>query len=86
VTTPDQPAAAEWMPPPRGLLGATASTDEDGNPTLEVACDCATTTLFVFEKLSPIETREVAVTCDGCHSVRWLTVVATQPDAAGSAT
>ena len=64
----------DWTPPPRSLLYARWATTEDG-PAIEIGCDCATTTLYVIEDAEHItEVREIAVTCDGCQSVRWITV------------
>jgi len=68
---------SDWIPPPRMLLGAAVSADENGNPMLTLDCDCATTTVTVFDGPLPTEPEEIAVTCDGCYSVRWITVVPT---------
>jgi len=53
-------------------------TDDQGRLVLRLACDCATTTDYVIEDAEHItEPREVAFTCDGCHSARWVVMVPT---------
>jgi hypothetical protein len=63
---------ADILPPPRGLLGAETFTDEQERPVLRLACDCAT---YVIEDAAQITgPHEVAFTCDGCESVRWVVI------------
>ena len=71
---------ADILPPPRSLLAAETFTDEQGRPVLRLACDCATTTDYVIEDAAQItEPREVAFTCDGCESVRWVVITPVAP-------
>jgi hypothetical protein len=47
---------------------------EQGGGVL-IDCDCGTSTQLIIEGIELLtETREGAVTCDGCQSVRWFTV------------
>lgn len=56
----------EWMrPAPEGGI--------------EVLCDCATITVLQFEGTFT-DGQEIAFTCDGCHTVHWLTArITTNP-------
>jgi hypothetical protein len=64
----------DYTPPPRSLLWANPVETEHG-PGIELGCDCGTTTILVIEDAGQLtEPREIAATCDGCHSVRWMTV------------
>ena len=71
--------------PARGLTQATAWFDGD-HPVLEMICDCGVVTEAVFE-IDPgfVGAWEVAVTCDGCVSVHWVTMLI-EPAAAHPAT
>ena len=62
----------------RGLIGIEAVPAEQGGGVL-IKCDCATTTHLVID--APPGKYELAVTCDGCTTVRWFTItVAEAPD------
>jgi hypothetical protein len=61
-------------PIPRSLIGIESVPLEQGGGIL-IKCDCATTTHLVVEIPEGVAgNHEVAVTCDGCHTVRWMTV------------
>ena len=64
----------DYIPPPRSLLWAKPVSTERG-PGIELGCDCGTSTIYVIEDAGQI-TRpvEVAFTCEGCNSTRWVTV------------
>ena len=65
----------DYTPPPRSLLWAAPYAGEDGEQGIELGCDCGRSTVYVIEDAGRItEAREVAFTCDGCSSVRWVTV------------
>ena len=60
--------------PGRSLLFVKAVPAEEGGGLL-IGCDCGTTTHLHIEADGTLaETCEIAVTCDGCHSVNWFTV------------
>ena len=62
------------IPPPRSLIFVKPATAEEGGGIL-IGCDCATTTQLIIEGADELtETREMAFTCDGCHSVHWFTI------------
>ena len=64
----------EFLPPPRSLISVRAATPEEGGGVL-IGCDCATTTQLIIEDADKLtEPREMAFTCDGCHSVHWFTL------------
>jgi hypothetical protein len=64
----------DYAPPPRSLLWARPYSGEDGRG-IELGCDCATVTVYILEGLDQLtEVREIAFTCDGCDSVRWVTI------------
>ena len=64
----------DYIPPPRSLLWATPVHTEDG-PGIELGCDCGTITILVIDDADQLaQIQEVAVTCDGCNSTRWITV------------
>jgi len=65
----------DWTPPPRSLIDAQAFTNEAGQPVFRLTCDCAAVTDYVVVDAERItEPREVAFTCGGCQSVRWVTI------------
>jgi hypothetical protein len=67
--------AEDYVPPLRSLLWATRVDTEQG-PGIQLACDCATTTALVIDGAGQITgSQEIAATCDGCNSVRWITLV-----------
>lgn len=79
---PDDEAAAplrkmldgDFTPPPRSLIGVEAVPAEQGGGLL-LMCDCGTTTHLIVEGAEDLpESRDIAVTCDGCKSVTWMTV------------
>lgn len=59
----------------RGLVGSWLAYNDDGDPVLTMWCDCGTTTVLTVAGVStvPVGT-EIAVTCDGCLTTRWITV------------
>lgn len=62
--------AAEYLPPER-----------DGQVRVLLTCDCGTATDLTVEvegDFGPGGKGEAAVTCEGCHTVHWFTVTATQ--------
>jgi hypothetical protein len=62
------------LPPPRSLLWASPYSGEEGQG-IELGCDCAAVTVYILEGLDQMtEARDMAFTCDGCQSVRWITV------------
>jgi hypothetical protein len=64
----------DYTPPPRSLLWAKPYSGEGGQG-IELGCDCATVTVYIIEDADRItECRDVAFTCDGCDSVRWITI------------
>jgi hypothetical protein len=64
----------DYVPPPRSLLWANPVSTE-GGPGIELGCDCGTSIVYIIADADQItEPREVAFTCDGCNSVRWITV------------
>lgn len=64
----------DYIPPPRSLLWANPVSTERG-PGIEFGCDCGRCTVYVIEDADQItEPQEVAVTCSGCNSTRWITV------------
>jgi hypothetical protein len=66
--------ADDYTPPPRSLLWAKPVEAEDG-PGIELGCDCGTVTVVVIVGADRLTVPEdVAATCDGCNSVRWITV------------
>lgn len=69
MTLPD-----DYTPPPRSLLWAKPYSGEGGQG-IELGCDCGTTTIYLIDGTDQItEPRDMAFTCDGCNSVRWITV------------
>ena len=58
--------------PGRGLI--TASVAPDG--ALVLGCDCGTTThvTVAVEGAGAVWPPEIAITCDGCQTVRWFPV------------
>ena len=65
--------ADDYTPPPRSLLWAKPVVTDDG-PGIELGCDCGTVTVLVIADADKLTVpQDVAVTCDGCHSVRWIT-------------
>jgi hypothetical protein len=65
----------DYTPPPRSLLWATPYVGEDGEQGIELGCDCATVTVYILEGTDQLtEPRDMAFTCDGCNSTRWITV------------
>lgn len=78
---PETPAESQledgdYVPPPRSLIYARRAEGPDGMPALEMGCDCGVITVCVFDlggrRLD--KPHEVATTCDGCQSVRWMTI------------
>jgi hypothetical protein len=66
--------------PARGLISA--RVEPPG--TLVLGCDCGTTTRLVVQDAETLtEIQEIAVTCEGCCTVRWITVSAAAPGTAG---
>jgi hypothetical protein len=64
----------DFTPPPRSIIHVEMVPDEQGGGVL-IGCDCATTTHLIIEDADKLtEDREMAFTCDGCHSVHWFTV------------
>jgi hypothetical protein len=64
----------DYIPPPRSLLWANPVSTEQG-PGIELGCDCGTSTILVIDGADQLtELREIAATCDGCNSTRWITV------------
>ena len=64
----------DYIPPPRSLLWANPVETERG-PGIELGCDCGTVTQLIIEGADRIaQPQEIAVTCEGCNSVRWITV------------
>lgn len=58
--------------PRRSIIGVEPSPDGKG---VAVTCDCATTTVLVFEDIESLpEQREAAFTCDGCQTTHWFRV------------
>ena len=68
MTLPD-----DYVPPARSLLWVKPYSGEDGEG-IELGCDCATVTVYLVDAADLTEAREVAFTCDGCSSVRWITL------------
>jgi hypothetical protein len=67
-------ATDDYIPPPRSLLWANPVETEQG-PGIELGCDCGTVTIVVIDGADQItHPQEVAATCDGCNSTRWITV------------
>lgn len=65
--------ADDYIPPPRSLLWAKPVSAEEG-PAIELGCDCGTVTVLVVPGAERLTVpQEVAVTCGGCNSVRWIT-------------
>jgi len=52
----------------RELLTAELTVTADGRLILRLVCDCATITDTDVTGAGS----EFAITCDGCHSVRWI--------------
>jgi len=50
----------------------------DGRPALEIACDCATVTQHVFDIDPAALPAEVPLSCGGCQSTTWITVMNTR--------
>ena len=70
----------EW--PGRSLIFSSVAPDG----ALVLGCDCGLTThvQIVIEDGGELRhAREVAVTCDGCCTVRWITVSPAAPGTAG---
>jgi hypothetical protein len=64
----------DYIPPARSLLWANPVDTDDG-PGIELGCDCGRSTVYIIADADQVtEPREVAFTCDGCNSVRWITV------------
>jgi hypothetical protein len=60
----------------RGLVDYWQTVNADGDPVLTMCCDCGTTTVLTVAGAAAAEPgTELAVTCDGCLTVRWLTIV-----------
>ena len=65
---------AEFLPPPRSLLFVRPAPAQEGGGLL-IGCDCGTTTQLVIDGAEHLtEKREMAFTCDGCHSTCWFTI------------
>ncbi len=65
----------DYVPPPRSLLWANPYVGENGEKGIELGCDCGTDTILIITDVGQItEPQEIAVTCKGCNSVRWITV------------
>lgn len=63
----------DYIPPPRSLLWANPVSTEHG-PGIELGCDCGTNTILIIDGADQItQPREIAATCDGCNSTRWIT-------------
>jgi hypothetical protein len=64
----------DYTPPPRSLLWANPVETERG-PGIELGCDCGGVTVYIIEDADQITSpQEIPMTCDGCNSVRWVTV------------
>ena len=64
----------DYIPRPRSLLQANPVSTEQG-PGIELGCDCDTITILIIDGADQItRPQEVAVTCDGCNSTRWIMV------------
>jgi hypothetical protein len=61
----------------RSITDARVALDGDGNPILEVLCDCGNLTLCMFEQGRPPD-GEWAFTCDGCVTVHWVRTIRNQ--------
>jgi hypothetical protein len=60
--------------PGRSLIGMESVPAEQGGGIL-IKCDCATTTHLVVDIPDGVSgDHEIAVTCDGCHTVNWLMI------------
>jgi hypothetical protein len=46
---------------------------------IEFLCDCATITVLEVEADPGAKTQEIAVTCDGCLTAHWFTVIPPPP-------
>lgn len=64
----------DYVPPPRSLLWAKPVPTEHG-PGIELGCDCGHVMVLVITDADQVtEPQEIAATCDGCNSTRWITV------------
>ena len=79
----DRVRDGDYVPIPRGLLWARPVPTEDGGG-LELACDCGAITIVVIENADQITgPAEIASTCPGCSSVRWITLYPLGEEAPG---
>jgi hypothetical protein len=63
-----------YIPPPRSLLWAKPVQTEHG-PGIDLGCDCGNAYILVIDGADQLTApRDIATTCDGCNSVRWITV------------
>lgn len=71
---------SSFVLPPRSVLWAKPVTVPSGNPTFEMACDCATVTIYEFDVTGMREPAEIPISCDGCQSVHWVTITPAPDD------
>ncbi len=73
-----QPDIPGFVPPGRSLLWVRAVPGSQGGGA-ELGCDCGTVARLVLDGIEQLtDAGQAAVTCDGCHSVRWFTVTPRQ--------